>query len=153
MLHCRKHEGVGAAALRKHGVVRLSSGRFEAPRCRSLGSNGAARLPSAKGPAATHLSREARSSFRRPSMATEIGSPPIHGPLPRFPLAVEPPHQDLIAPRLRMCPESRALNNSAPVLRRSRHPCESRDPDRSRAIPACAGMTGALQLLRCTAVG
>src|SRR4249919_1030074 len=112
--------------------------RFEAPRCRSLCSNGAARLPSAKGPAPRHsesqairslatttcwercgasgevkanrrafglattrLSREARSSFRRPSMATEIGSPPIHGPLPRFPLAAEPPHQDLTAPPLR----------------------------------------------------
>src|SRR5207342_947905 len=74
---------------------------------------------------------EARPSFRRPSMATEIGSPPIHGPLPRFPLAAEPPHQDLTAPPLRRATRSKA----------TRHPCESRDPERSRAIPAFAGMT------------
>src|SRR5262245_34774269 len=34
-------------------------------------------------------------------MATEIGSPPIHGPLPRFPLSVELPSEDLNAPLLR----------------------------------------------------
>ena len=85
--------------------------------------------------AATRLSREARPSFRRPSMATEIGSPPIHGPLPRFPLAVEPPHRYLTAPRLRRRQEQTT------VIAARRHPCESRDPERSRAIPAFAGMT------------
>src|SRR5207342_190940 len=84
--------------------------------------------------AATRLSREARSSFRRPSLATEIGSPPIHGPLPRFPLAAEPPHQDLTAPPLRRRQTQREER---------RHPCESRDPEWSRAIPAFAGMTAA----------
>src|SRR6478736_8096494 len=86
------------------------------------------------GLAATRLSREARPSFRRPSLATEIGSPPIHGPLPRFPLAAEPPNQDPIAPPLR-----RRQERATHTLRR--HPCESRDPERSRAIPAFAGMT------------
>src|SRR6478736_4200835 len=87
------------------------------------------------GLAATRLSREARPSFRRPSLATEIGSPPIHGPLPRFPLAAEPPNQDLTAPRLRRRQEQTT------VIPARRHPCESRDPERSRAIPAFAGMT------------
>src|SRR6478672_10227309 len=64
----------------------------------------------ASGLAATRLSREARSSFRRPSLATEIGSPPIHGPLPRFPLAVDPPHRYLSAPRLRRRQEQSAAH-------------------------------------------
>src|SRR5207342_3966428 len=93
------------------------------------------------GVAATRLSREARSSFRSPSLATEIGSPPIHGPLPRFPLAVEPPNQYLSPPPLRQRQEH------STVIPARRHPCESRDPERSRAIPAFAGMTvGAPQL-------
>src|SRR5207342_2960675 len=42
-----------SSSLRKQGS-KAPCGRFEAPRCRSLCSNGAARLPSAKGPAARH---------------------------------------------------------------------------------------------------
>src|SRR5207342_2151320 len=110
-----------------NGAARLHSAKGPAPRhsdsqaiwcvatttrsygCDAIGEVKANRR--ASGLAATRLSREARSSFRRPSLATEIGSPPIHGPLPRFPLAAEPPHQDLTAPPLR-----RRQKQSIPAL-------------------------------------
>jgi hypothetical protein len=70
---------------------------------------------------------------RRPSLATEIGSPPIHGPLPRFPLAAEPPHRYLHAPPLRRR-QSRASYPLAVI------PAKAGEPERSSAIPAYAGM-------------
>src|SRR4249919_3966125 len=94
------------------------------------------------GLAATRLSREARPSFRRPSMATEIGSPPIHGPLPRFPLAVEPPHQDLTAPRLRRTSRSKATQRAGTTARAS----TSTAVAMTLAGPALSGLDGTLSI-------
>src|SRR4249919_3070574 len=75
-------------------------------------------------------------------MATEIGSPPIHGPLPRFPLAVEPPHQDLTAPRLRRRQKPSTAHPAPSSLRKQGSRAEQSDSCFRRNDGRCAAVDG-----------